>query len=238
MKDGVPEGPTDFMAAMRVWVTRTEPGASRLGTRLVDAGFDARVRPVLDIEPIAAPPPAGEFALTVFLSGHAVKFALRNGWKPTPALAIGKATLRALARRGIDARTPDRSSSEGIIAAFAADPPQSVMIAAGEGGRDVLEQWLTHRGIPVVKWCLYRRVAVSGSLAPAEAIDAIVGSSTAALRVVANMWFASSRSANVAMLVPSERVAESARDFGFARVVVTEGAGDEAVVAALDGIER
>ena len=143
----------------------------------------------------------------------------------TPALAIGKATLRALARHGIDARTPDLSSSEGIIAAFAADPPQSVLIAAGEGGRDILEQWLTHRGIPVVKWCLYRRVAVSGSLVPADTIDAIVGSSTAALRVVANMWFASSRSANVAMLVPSERVAESARDLGFARVVVTDGAG-------------
>ena len=222
---------------MRVWVTRTEPGASRLGARLVDAGFDAWVRPVLAIEPISAPPP-GRSALTVFLSAHAVEFAVRNGWKPTPALAIGKATLRALARRGIDARTPDRSSSEGIIAAFAADPPQSVLIAAGEGGRDVLEQWLIRRGIPVVKWCLYRRVAVSGSLAPAEAIDAIVGSSAAALQVVANMWFASSRSANVAMLVPSERVAQSARDLGFARVFVTDGAGDEAVVAALDGVER
>lgn len=223
---------------MRVWVTRTEPGASRLGTRLADAGFDAWVRPVLDIEPIAAPPPAGQFALTVFLSGHAVEFAVRNGWASTPAMAIGKSTWRTLTRHGINARTPERSSSEGIISALADDPPESVMIAAGEGGRGVLEQWLAERGIPVVKWCLYRRVAVSGPLAPAEAIDAIVGSSTAALRVVANMWFASSRSANVAMLVPSERVAESARDLGFARVVVTDGAGDEAVVAALDRIER
>lgn len=223
---------------MRVWVTRTEPGASRLGTRLADAGFDAWVRPVLDIEPIAAPPPAGQFALTVFLSGHAVEFALRNGWASTPALAIGKSTRRALARHGIKARTPELSSSEGIISALADDPPQSVMIAAGEGGRSVLEQWLAERGIPAVKWCLYRRVAVSGSLAPAEAIDAIAGSSVAALRVVADMWFASSRSANVAMLVPSDRVAESAQDLGFARVVVTEGAGDEAVVAALDRIER
>ena len=223
---------------MRVWVTRTEPGASRLGVRLVDAGFDAWVRPVLDIEPIAALPPVGQFALTVFLSGHAVEFAVRNGWASTPALAIGKSTRRALVRHGINARTPERSSSEGIISALADNPPESVMIAAGEGGRDILEQWLTHRGIPVAKWCLYRRVAVSGSLAPAAAIDAIVGSSAAALRVVANMWFASSRSANVAMLVPSERLAESARDLGFARVVVTDGAGDEAVVAALDGIEH
>ena len=223
---------------MRVWVTRTEPGASRLGVRLVDAGFDAWVRPVLKIETLSAPLPAGQFALTVFLSGHAVEFAVRNGWASTPALAIGKSTRQTLARYGIDARTPELSSSEGIIAALADDPPESVMIAAGEGGRGVLEQWLTHRGIPVVKWCLYRRVAVSGPLAPAEAIDAIVGSSAAALRVVANMWFASSRSANVAMLVPSERVAESARDLGFASVVVTDGAGDEAVVAALDGIEH
>ncbi len=221
---------------MRVWVTRTELGASRLGARLVDAGFEAWVHPVLKIEPASSPLPGGQFALTVFLSAHAVEFAVRNGWKPTPSLAIGESTRRALQRNGIDARMPDRSSSEGLIAALATDPPQSVLIAAGEGGRDVLEQWLTQRGIPTVKWCLYRRVAVSGSLDSAQAIDAIVGSSAAALRVVANMWFASSRSANVAMLVPSDRVAESAQALGFARVVVTDGAGDEAVVAALEGI--
>ncbi len=221
---------------MRVWVTRTEPGAIRLGAALVDAGYEAWVRPVLKIEPIAAAPPKGQFALTVFLSGHAVEFAVRNGWNSTPALAIGKTTRRALASRGIDALTPDRSSSEGIIAALAADPPQSVMIAAGEGGRDVLERWLADRGIPAVKWCVYRRVAVEGSLDRAEAIDAIVASSAAALRVIANMWFASSRSPNVAILAPSERVAASARVLGFVRVFVTRDAGDEAVVAALDRV--
>jgi len=223
---------------MRVWVTRTEPGASRLGARLVDAGYEAWVRPVVDIEPIAAPLPAGQFALTVFLSAHAVESAVNNGWVSTPAMAIGKSTRRALAQHGIDAKTPDLVSSEGIVAALAADPPQSVLIAAGEGGRGVLEQWLAARGIPAVKWSLYRRVAVSGSLDPAEVVDTIVGSSAAALRVVADMWFSSSRSANVATLVPSERVAESARALGFARVIVTEGAGDEAVVAALGRIMR
>ena len=221
---------------MRVWVTRTEPGASRLGARLVDAGFEAWVRPVLEIEPILAPPPAGKFALTVFLSGHAVEFAVRNGWNRTPALGIGKSTCRALARHGIDARVPERSSSEGIIDTLAADPPESVMIAAGEGGREVLEQWLADRGIPAVKWCLYRRVAVGGSLHAAEAIDAIVSSSGAALRVVADMWFATSRSAGVTILAPSERVAASARALGFARVFVTDGAGDAAVIAALEQV--
>ena len=221
---------------MRVWVTRTEPGASRLGAALVEAGYQAWVRPVLKIEPIATPPPAGRFALTVFLSAHAVEFAVRNGWNSTPALAIGKSTRRTLARHGIDARTPDRSSSEGIIAVLAANPPQSVMIAAGEGGRGVLERWLADRSIPTVKWCLYRRVAMAGSLDPAETVDAIVGSSAAALRVVANMWFASSRSARVAVLVSSERVATAARTLGFASVFVSEGAGDEAVIATLDRI--
>ena len=221
---------------MRVWVTRTEPGASRLGAALVEAGYKAWVRPVLKIEPIATPPPAGRFALTVFLSGHAVEFAVRNGWNSTPALAIGESTRRTLAHHGIDARTPDRSSSEGIIAVLAANPPQSVMIAAGEGGRGVLARWLADRGIPTVKWCLYRRVAMGGSLDPAETVDAIVGSSAAALRVVANMWFASSRSARVAVLVSSERVATAARTLGFASIFVSGGAGDEAVIATLDRI--
>ena len=221
---------------MRVWVTRTEPGANRLGTALAAVGYEARVRPVLRIDPITGPPPAGRFALTVFLSAHAAVFAVRNGWISTPALAIGEATRGALKRHGVDASVPKIGTSEGLIDNLAADPPQSVMIAAGEGGRGVLERWLADRGIPTVKWRLYRRVAVGGSLDPAETIDAIVGSSAAALRVVANMWFASSRSARVAVLVPSKRVATAARALGFARVFVSEGAADEAVIATLNRI--
>ncbi len=221
---------------MRVWVTRTEPGANRLGTALAAAGYEARVRPVLRIDPITGPPPAGRFALTVFLSVHAAEFAVRNGWISTPALAIGEATRGALKRHGVDASVPKIGTSEGLIDNLAADPPQSVMIAAGEGGRGVLERWLADRGIPTVKWRLYRRVAVGGSLDPAETIDAIVGSSAAALRVVANMWFASSRSARVALLVPSKRVATAASALGFARVFVSEGAADEAVIATLNRI--
>ena len=221
---------------MRVWVTRTEPGANRLGTALAAAGYETWVRPVLRIDPIAGPQPAGRFALTVFLSAHAAEFAVRNGWISTPALAMGDATRRALQRHGVDASLPEIGTSEGIIDNLAADPPQSVMIAAGEGGRGVLERWLADRGIRTAKWRLYRRVAVGGSLDPVETIDAIVGSSAAALRVVANLWFASSRSARVAVLVPSERVATAARTLGFARVFVSEGAADEAVIATLDRI--
>ena len=221
---------------MRVWVTRTEPGANRLETVLAAAGYEAWVHPVLRIDPITGPQPAGRFALTVFLSAHAAEFAVRNGWISTPALAIGEATRRALKRHGVDAAVPRIGTSEGIIDNLAADPPQSVMIAAGKGGRGALERWLAERGIPMVKWCLYRRVGIEDSLDPAETIDAIVGSSAAALRVVANMWFASSRSARVVVLVPSERVATAARTLGFARVFVSEGAGDQALIATLDRI--
>ena len=104
---------------MRVWVTRTEPGASRLAAALRAAGHTVWTRPTLDIEHLAAPPPPGEFALTVFLSEHAVAGAFANGWAPGPAMAIGTATAAALRTHGVCPLLPAAATSEGVIARLA-----------------------------------------------------------------------------------------------------------------------
>lgn len=219
---------------MRVWVTRTEPGGGRLAGALADAGHEPMLRPVLEIEPIQSDPPTGPFEVTVFLSEHAAENAIANGWVRTPALAIGASTRRALKRHNVDARTPDVATSEGIIERLRVEMPQSVLIAAGEGGRDVLEAWLVEHGVETAKWPLYRRLELEGTLEAGAAIEAIVVGSVAGLRVVAKMWFASRRDAAVPVLVPSERAAGAARDHGFTRVVISAGAGADAVVTALE----
>lgn len=223
---------------MRVWITRTEPGASRLGAALRAAGHQAWVRPVLRIEPLAAPQPAGRFAVTVFLSAHAVAAAFANGWRQTPAIAIGPATSHCLRERGVAARAPAVAETEGIIEMLAEDLPQSALLAAGEDGRGALRAWLRERGVRVSEWLLYRRVPVAGALPPSASADAIAVGSAAGLRVAAHLWFASGGSAATPLMAPSERVARQARQAGFKHVLTTGGADAAAVLGALRELEN
>jgi uroporphyrinogen-III synthase len=219
---------------MHVWVTRTEPGSRRLAGALKIGGHHVLVQPVLEIEMIKSTPPSGSFAVTVFLSEHAVDSAVNNGWVKSAAVAIGASTWLALQKHDIDAWVPEVATSEGIIDLFHPDVPSSVLIAAGEGGHDALERWLLRHDVMTVKWPLYRRLEVVGTLDTDTSIDAIVVSSAAGLKVVANMWFASRHDAKVPMLVPSHRVATAARTYGFTRVSISGGASEDAVVTALE----
>lgn len=221
---------------MRVWITRTEPGAARLATVLEAAGYTAWVRPVLRIEVLRSYPPPGAFELTIFLSEHAVHAACANGWRETPALAIGPGTQAALRTRGVLAAIPQVATSEGIVDFLTSALPSRALLAAGEGGRDVLGPLLEERGVAVVPWAPYRRVAVSGPLPDSEQVDAIVAASEAGLRVAADMWFASGRSPAIPVIAPSARVAEAAGAVGFTRVLVSPGAGVQATVATLERV--
>ena len=223
---------------MRVWVTRTEPGASRLGAALRAAGHDAWVRPVLRIEPLPTPPPAGCFAVTVFLSAHAAVAAFANGWRRTPAIAIGPATAAHLRERGVPARMPEVAETEGVIAMLAENLPRSALIAAGEDGRGALQAWLRKRGVRVREWLLYRRAPVAGALPQGAAADAIAVGSAAGLRAAAQLWFASGGSAATPVVAPSGRVAEQARRAGFKHVLAAGGANVAAVVGALRELEQ
>ena len=223
---------------MRIWVTRTEPGATRLAEALKAAGHDAWVRPVLRVEHVPAPLPSGAFDLTVFLSEHAVRAALAKGWQRTPALAIGPATQAALDEHGIAAAIPDVASSEGIAAHLAETSVSRVLLATGEGGRDALPGMLAERGTSVVAWRLYRRRPERDPLPAGQGIDAIVAGSAGGLRVAADLWFASGRGGSVPLIVPSARVAEAGREIGFTRILVGPGAGVHATVATIGGMAR
>ena len=222
---------------VRVWITRTEPGATRLAAALEAAGHTAWVRPVLRIEALRSSPPPGPFDLTIFLSEHAVHAACANGWRETPALAIGPGTRAALRTLGVLAATPQVATSEGIVDFLASAPPSRALLAAGEGGRDVLGPLLKERGVAVVQWALYRRVAVSGPLPDSQQVDAIVAASEAGLRVAADLWFATGRNA----AIPRDRSFRPCcrslpAPVGFTRVLVSPGAGARATVATLERV--
>ncbi|MDE0038949.1 MAG: uroporphyrinogen-III synthase [Gammaproteobacteria bacterium] len=217
---------------MRIWLARTEPGATRQAASLAANGFGVLKAPVLGIEALQTAPPEGPFDVVVFVSEHAVSCAAANGWPCGPAIPIGTAAARALQARGVEPSWPAQANAQGVIDVLAPSPPGRVLVVKGQGGRTTLQDWLRARERTVVEWDVYRRVPLDPGI-QGERVDAIVAASGDGLRVVEQLWFAEPRDARVPLLVPSERVAELAKAMRFERVLVTAGAGASAVVAGL-----
>lgn len=220
---------------MRVWVTRTEPGASRLSRRLTGAGYAALNAPVLHIEDTANPAPAGCFDFVLFVSSHAVERAFATGWgavlRPGVAAGIGAAAETALSSRDVRMRVSGLADAMAVTHALGT-PPTRTLIVKGEGGRDVVQNWVRSHGASVAEWDVYRRVPARPNISD-ETIDAVVAASGDGLREIAELWFADGRNGSVPLLVPSSRVADLAEAYGFDNAIVTDGAAADAVVAAL-----
>ncbi len=220
---------------MRVWVTSTEPGASRCATALTARGFAVFKAPALHIERLPSPPPSGRFDLVLFVSENAVSSAAANGWpdvhwRHSPTAAIGAAAEVAMRAHDVEPCMPWLADAAAVVHALA--PPPRTLIVKGEGGRDVVQRWLRARHREVVEWNVYRRLAAAPPIG-GERIDAIVAASGDGLGAIAQLWFACRRPAGVPLLAPSARVAELAREAGFKSVIVTPGANATAVATAL-----
>lgn len=217
---------------MRVWVTRTEPGATRQAEVLAGHGFEVVKAPVLRIERLANDQPEGSFDLAVFVSEHAVEGACANGWGGGPGIAIGAHAHILLQRRGHTSAWPPQDNASCVADILEASVPRHTLLVKGEGGTDTLQRWLESQGGTVSEWDVYRRVPCETGPATGS-IDVIVAASGDGLRVVGKLWFADGRDPNVPLLVPSERVSDIARTLGFDNVIATAGAGSRVVVDAL-----
>lgn len=229
---------------MRVWITRTEPGATRLAAAIAPLGLPTFKAPVLHIQPNRAEPPPGRFDLAVFVSEHAVAHAASNGWaqapwRDCPSVAIGASASAALRAHGVEPGMAAQANAAGVIEALAAlaDLPRRTLIVKGEGGRDTVQRFLRRQGAAVVEWNVYRRVATRPDLSGRQ-VHAIVASSGDAVRPIAAAWFADQRDGRVPLLASSARVAALAARSGFRNVVVTLGANPAAVAAALRRLMR
>jgi uroporphyrinogen-III synthase len=239
----------------KVLVTRSQPGASDLADALQAAGYAALVCPVIRIRSSGDPGLLAivrrldQFDAVIFVSGHAVRFGMDlidRMWpsRPSPIwIAVGAATARILAQRGVAALTPATETSEGILALpqLSSVVGLKVLICAGGEGRPLLADELTRRGAVVERLELYRREAVVVEPAlqrrlASERIGAVVVASGEGARSFAAIWRTLNGDRRVVVVAPSQRVAAKLNDLGFERVVVADGAGTAAVVAALNGV--
>ena len=221
----------------RIWITRTEPGASRLAAQLLEFGYEPLVAPVFEIVALHSSPPPVDTDLWVFVSTHAVAHVADLRWERSkPSIAVGPATATQLESIKIQSMVPTRHSSDGIYDLIRShfNPPMKVTIVCGRDGRKDLVKWLSNDGYVCGEWIVYERkpahIQINTSL-----LDAIVIGSGAAVAEV-RAQFAAADKVSIPLVVPSSRDAELAKSLKFILVRISSGASDSSTVEALNAL--
>lgn len=235
---------------MRVLVTRTQPEADRLASRVRARGDEVVVWPAFTIAPLV--PTVAEIAaaraaqIVILVSANAVRFGLPHLACRSPAqrfATVGASTQALLRDAGIVALAPASEGANGLLAL-----PElrdvaglDVAIVRGRGGLASVDESLRRRGAHVHVVTVYERLPAATALLANEApFAAICTSSGEALAGVASALAAGNlRVTDDAMLiVPSPRVATLAAATAAVarlRIVDAGSASDAATLAVLDG---
>ena len=218
---------------MKIWVTRTEPGASALAEALEKAGYGVLNAPVLEIRPNPFDRPAGPFDAALFLSVHGVRIAAAGLAGGIPNLfAVGRKTRAALRELGFDAIAPAVETSEGLLQSMENPAGKRVLIVTGAGGRNLLPEALASRGAEVTRLEVYVRYPLTLKI-DAVSVAAIVVSSGDGFEQAARTWFAAAGCPDVPVLAPSARVASLGARLGLRSVHDCGGANADAVLGTL-----
>jgi len=241
----------------RVVVTRPAPQAALLADLISRDGGQAILFPVieiLDIEDRAALNAIIDnleaYGLAIFVSPNAVDKgleAIHARRRLPPALrvaAIGRGSARTLRKCGVSAViAPEAGAdSESLLALpeLSNIAGQRIVIFRGVGGRELLRDTLAARGARVDYAECYLRTKPAGDTAALTQgwargeIDALVVTSSEGLRNLHAMLRATDREhlARTPLFVPHPRIAETARELGLEKAIVTQ-TGDEGLVAGL-----
>jgi uroporphyrinogen-III synthase len=243
----------------RILITRPTHQSRGWREQLETAGAIVDNIPMLAIEAIDSGPELQavknrilDFDLTdhaIFVSQNAVRIGfdwVEDYWPQLPKgpryYAIGATTARALRERGVAVEAiGDTMDSEALLAlpALRDIAGQRALIFRGRGGRTLIGEALRERGARVDYCELYRRLLPADApqqlAAYAQQPDAISVHSGETLANLAQCIGQSGRESlcDTLLVCPSRRVAEQARELGFARVRAAQNAGDSAMFAAL-----
>lgn len=184
--------------------------------------------------------------LVLFTSANAVRAAAALG--PLKArrgqswLAVGAGTRRALARAGIDAISPARMDSEGLLGLPQLERVRGkrIGLVTAPGGRGVLAPALAARGAKVLRANVYARTAVALSTRQREALDALLRHPARVLLALSSgealdallAQAASPGLRKAAVVAASERLAEMARAAGFRHIAIATSARPAALLHA------
>lgn len=216
-------------------ITRPQPECDILCQRLAQAGFAATAAPAIAIEPCAIDHRVimdlDQFDTLIVVSKSAARRLIDEidaYWPQLPidqtCIAVGPGTAQILSEYGFAVRVPEQADSEGVLGLCRG--AQRVLLAAGVGGRETIEQGLAH--CQVTRLALYRRAQVPLPASVDSGVLTHIWVTSADIAAVVADW-----NLGQPVWVPSQRVADQARALGLTVQRVLDSAQDDALLAAL-----
>jgi uroporphyrinogen-III synthase len=233
-----------------VLVTRPAAQSAGLCEQIARLGGVAVAFPAIEIEPLPAAEAAGH-DLVVFVSVNAVAHGARLVRRSavTRIAAIGKATAAALAAMEMPADIVPEAGfdSEALLAhpQLALAAGARVLIVHGAGGRELLQQTFTARGMAVETLEVYRRIRPAFDEQQRdqietrwadEGIDVVTLTSIETLHNLVSMLSERGQALlrDTTLLVASRRIGAAAASGGLrGDVIVATGADDSSMIGAL-----
>ncbi|MCE2596123.1 uroporphyrinogen-III synthase [Motilimonas cestriensis] len=250
------------MTPLRILVTRPQRHQQPLIDALVQQGWFAIGQPLLEIS--ASPEieslamsqhQLARFQFIIAISDNAVRYA--NNWLkqqhlswPNQAqyLAVGKNTAdcwQQLAQ--VNACYPESADSEGLIAmpALQAIDQSEILILKGNAGRDLIASSLQKAGAKVTEVSTYQRLPIPLSQSETltkwqqNHINSVIITSGEILFALINVVPNHERNwlFKLNLIVISQRIAKLAREAGFIKVWIAQGASQSALIQCLHNIE-
>ena len=246
------------LAGLNIVVTRPREQAVKLAQRITEAGGQAILFPLLEINPMADAQSLralvarlSEYHLAIFISPNAVRYGMQAilAAGPLPktltVATVGQGSAKALLDFGVSKIIAPqlRFDSEALLALPELQhvAGQRVVIFRGDGGRELLGDTLKERGARVDYAACYQRVKPQQDIAMLLAArpDAITVTSSEALSYLDIMLreqlpdpTAYARLMAMALFVPHARIAAAAHQQGW-QVVVETAAGDDGLLQGL-----
>ena len=196
---------------MKVWITRTRPGADQTAARLAVLGIDSLIDPVLEVRPLGVTPDLPGYAALAFTSPNGVAaFADLTADRSLPAFAVGEATAEALREAGFDRVEAAAGDLEGLAALLIQRRPGPVLAPGPTEPAGDLSAMTAGAGVSVTALPIYETVARRAAEAVAAGnLNAVLVHSAKAARVLAGD--AANRLTGLAVLALSEACAAPLR---------------------------
>jgi uroporphyrinogen-III synthase len=140
----------------RIWITRTEPGATATAERVEDLGFEAVVAPLIETRPLPAPIDLKDVEALAFTSAAGVRaFAALSQERRRLVFTVGEATAAAAREADFTTVISADGDVEDLAGLIASAEIEGVVLhpaaakPAGDLAGELAEDGITVRTLPV-----------------------------------------------------------------------------------------
>ncbi len=243
---------------LNVLITRPTKKAQALSSLLEEQNIACVNQPLFDYQPLACSQTSASLLVNcdiiIFISIAAVEFAHKsfaaNQWRYQHIVAVGNATKTALHQLGINnVLSPNQENSEGLLTLAVLNKNlrnKSITIVRGDGGREYLAKHLKESGAMVNYLESYQRIwrTFTKNISKQwfkQQINCIVVTSNALLEKLVQLTIGQSNiqpltshwRSQCLWVVASQRIADKAKLLGLERVIISDGASEQAILKKL-----